>query len=322
MTSGKDPERRSLVFDLLDTYCARHGLRLTAADPYGHAGLVEAPDGRRWFFKGTRFDLNRFGSAEIAADKAYTATFLKQAGVPVPAHHLVRAGDLACDTPARAIRSFAAEAGFPLYVKPNSGREGRDVIRVDGWNALWDALEDLCQRRDLLLVQKAVTGRDLRVLVLEGEILCAIERQSPSVIGDGIQTLSELIAGRETLEPADSRIDNELHRQGVTRKTIPAKGQRLQLLPVANLSAGGTAQFVTGKVPQGVLDLARLATSTLGLTYAGIDLILPASGGPGTGPVVLEVNAAPGLSTLARQGPEASHQVEALYQKLFAVAFR
>ena len=86
--------RRALVFDLLEVYCARKGYRLTAGDGHGHAGMVESPSGKRWLFKGTRFDLNTLGAAEIATDKAYAAAFLKAAGLTVPDGHLVFAHDI------------------------------------------------------------------------------------------------------------------------------------------------------------------------------------------------------------------------------------
>ena len=89
---------RSAVFDLLELYCAENGLCLTAGDSHGHAGFVENGAGKRWFFKGTRFDINPLGAAEIANDKSYSLHFLQQAGVAVPESLLVfgtelRAGD-------------------------------------------------------------------------------------------------------------------------------------------------------------------------------------------------------------------------------------
>jgi glutathione synthase/RimK-type ligase-like ATP-grasp enzyme len=314
--------RRALVFDLLETYCARKGYRLTAGDDHGHAGLVESPSGTRWFFKGTRFDLNTLGAAEIATDKAYAATFLKAAGLAVPDGRLVFARDLREHSqPTQDLLDFAEQHGFPLYVKPNCGREGRDVVRVDTLHALQDTLLTLAKNNDQLLVQPEIRGQELRIVVLDGEVLCAIERRPPQITGDGLRSIAALIGADARLEAVDPRLHVELSQQGLTLEAIPAPGQTVTLLPVVNLSAGGTARIVTGSLAPDLAALARKAVQALALRYAAVDLILPDAAGAESDPIVLEVNAAPGLGNLARQGSEESAAVHQIYDRVFEAMF-
>jgi glutathione synthase/RimK-type ligase-like ATP-grasp enzyme len=318
MTEPSAPEPRALVLRLLESYCARNGLRLSAADPHGHAGLVEGPGGQRWFFKGTRFDLNTQGAAEIANDKAYAAHFLKAAGLNVPAGLFVPASELrgARHLP-KHVLDFAEEKAYPLFVKPNCGREGRDVMRAGNPDDLLAALTGLANRHDQLLVQEEVRGTELRVLLLDGETLCAIERHPPRVTGDGRRSLGELLKAVPAIDAGDERIAAELTRQDLTQASVPAAGRIVTLLPVANLSAGGTARIATSEIASEVAEIARRAVETLALRYAAVDLILSDPPRLDTA-VVLEVNAAPGLANLHRLGETEARQVEEIYERVFA----
>ncbi|ASP35081.1 ATP-dependent carboxylate-amine ligase [Labrenzia sp. VG12] len=330
MTGAADPVTseetasggRSVVFQLLEAFCAGKGYRVTAGDPHGHAGHVESPTGKRWFFKGTRFDLNPYGAAEIANDKAYTCRFLKDAGIAVPASHFVPAASIRSGKrPPEEVLDFAEETGFPLFVKPNEGQEGRDVMRVDTYHNLQNALHLQAKRNEAMLVQEEIRGLDLRVLVLDGEVLCAFERRAPEVTGDGVSSLAELVDAHPSIDPSDGRIDFELSQQALMLESVPEAGQTVTLLPVSNLSSGGSARIITASLAPDLHALARLATRTLGLRYAGIDLIVPFEQRPDTTAVVLEVNAAPGLSNLYRQGWEETAAVKQVYETLFEAAF-
>ncbi|GAB2186544.1 ATP-dependent carboxylate-amine ligase [Roseibium sp. LAB1] len=314
--------RRALVFDLLEAYCARKGYRLTAGDSHGHAGLIESPSGKRWFFKGTRFDLNTLGAAEIATDKAYAAAFLKAAGLAVPEGHLVFARDISDGHRApKDVLDFAGKHGFPLYVKPNCGREGRDVVRVDTCHTLQNALYILARSNDQLLVQPEIRGLELRIIVLDGDVLCAIERRSPRISGDGHRSIAEIIDADPRIDAADPRLAFELSQQGLMMETVPAPGQTVTLLPVVNLSAGGTARIVTGSLAPDLAALARKAAQALALRYAAVDLILTDAASANGDAVILEVNAAPGLGNLARQGSEETAAVNQIYERVFEAMF-
>lgn len=321
--SRKTSERgRSVVFDLLDRYCSQHGLRLTPGDSHGHAGCVENSAGKRWFFKGTRFDINPLGASEIANDKAYSLHFLQQAGIPVPESLLVFSAEISSggQLPA-SLSEFVEKQGFPLFLKPNTGREGQDVMRVGNGVELENALQVLTDTHAQWLVQREVQGRDLRAVVLDGAVLCAIERKAPHVTGDGRLSIAALIDGHPKIVASDARIDAALARQGFTRGSIPGAGNKIALLPVTNLSSGGTAEIITDQLGPDLVETACAATATLGLRYAGVDMIVPEGGWSGTGATVLEVNAAPGLHNLYRQGSLEANCVEAVYTELFGTLF-
>ncbi|MES0812580.1 ATP-dependent carboxylate-amine ligase [Roseibium sp. SCPC15] len=321
-TDARDPDNRSLVFQLLERFCAQRDLRLFAGDPYGHAGVVEGPAGKRWYFKGTRFDLNGLGASEIANDKAYAATFLAEGGITVPDSHFVFSEKIRDGRPIDGdLLAFAREKKFPLFVKPNIGQEGRDVTRVDTLSVLETVLQNLSKDHEHLLVQPEIRGREFRIVILDGEVLCAIERKRPVVIGNGVSPVSELLSAHAKLSASDSRVSRELAAQGLELESVPENGQEVTVLPVTNLSRGGTARIVTADIAPEIIAIVRHAAEILSLRYAGVDVIVPESLSSGNKAVVLEVNAAPGLSNLARQGTEESALVERIYDKIFTALF-
>ena len=318
-----------LVARLLAHYCQRNGLRLEIDPGIGHAGYIEAPNGRRSWFKGTHFDLNSLGAAEIARDKAYAAHFLKQAGFHVPRGILVSApamiDAIRRRNPARAEKmtslaqalSFAEEVGLPVFIKPNDGREGVDVVKVSSPYQLETGLARLFRHHDHLLVQDAVLGRDIRIVVLEGKVLCAIERRPAEVGGDGVRTVEALLAQMPGQTRADHRLLAELAEQGLTLESVPETGQSVRLLPAANLSSGGTGSIVTDALCGAFKEIAVSAGKVLGLTYFGVDMLAPDPSDPAGGYTILEVNAAPGLNQLHRLGAEQAAVAEAAYEQVF-----
>lgn len=314
---------QAIVFQLLEAYCAEKGLRLTAGDPYGHTGLVEGPSGERRFFKGCRFDLNGYGAAEIAKDKACTNRFLELAGIATPASHFVPSDGIGTGAELSAdVHRFTDKTGYPVFVKPNEGQEGRDVLKAVTSKDLLTALQALSTRHAALLVQEAVPGTDLRIVVLDGEVLLAFERLKPIVTGDGTRNVSDLINDQTKLDRTDQRIAIELAQQGLRLDNVPETGQTISLLPVCNLSSGGTARLVTKGLAPELVSIALRAAKALDLRFAGVDLIVSNEHSRNSAAVVLEVNAAPGLNNLYRQGRVEAEAATSTYRKVFEAMLR
>lgn len=320
---------RPLVQRILAGYCEIRGLSLVCDEGSGQAGYIELSDGTRRFFRGCHFDLNPLGAAEIADDKAYTLGFLKRDGFTVPQSLLIHAFDvlagLRVQKPEIAAQmnssedalNFADRIGYPVFVKPNSGQEGEDVLRLNSRIDLERALTELLMRHSSLLVQKAVVGADLRILVLDDDALMALHRQPVHVQGDGQQSIEELALGVSGINFRDPRVEPELMRQGLVPGSVPEKGQTVELLPNKNLSAGATAQDVTGQISDELKEVAVSTCRALNLRYAGIDLIAEKPERSGSSYAVLEVNAAPGLNRYAAQGDTEMQQVTRIYERVF-----
>jgi cyanophycin synthetase len=148
------------------------------------------------------------------------------------------------------------------------------------------------------------------LLVVGDKLVAAARRDPPKVVGDGIQTVAELVAqvnqdprrgsGHST-SLTKIRIDDIaracLANQGFSPETVPAKGQRVNLRNNANLSTGGSATDVTDDVHPEVAARAVAAAHMVGLDICGVDLVCDSILRPieELGGGIVEVNAAPGL---------------------------
>jgi cyanophycin synthetase len=239
----------------------------------------------------------------IAQDKDLTKKLLAAAGVPVPGGRSVVDADDAW--------AAAQEIGLPVVVKPNDGNQGKGVtVNITNEEHLRAAYATARSFRSEVLVERFMPGNDFRLLVVGDKLVAAARRDPPKVVGDGIQTIAQLV-DQVNLDPnrgtghstalTKIRFDAIAHAcladQGFTAESIPELGQRVNLRNNANLSTGGSATDVTEDVHPEVAARAIAAAQMIGLDICGVDVvsdnILQPLEDQGGG--VVEVNAAPGL---------------------------
>jgi len=240
----------------------------------------------------------------IAGDKAATDALLAQLGCPTPGSRL-------CPDADDAVRA-AEEIGYPVVVKPRDGSKGRHVAvglaDAAEVRAAWQRAVD--GGAGGVLVQRVVPGDDHRLLVVDGRLVAAARREPASVTGDGASSVRALVdalnrdprRGRgydRLMEQVD--LDHEalaqLHAQGLSPDAVPAAGRRVRLRATANVSRGGTAVDVTGRVHPDNRAIAERVARLVGLDVAGIDFQSPDIARPWheNGAAILEVNSNPGL---------------------------
>lgn len=318
---------------MLAELAAELGITLEFEPDFGFAGELIFANGRRQLFHNANFNLNGAATRQIANDKAYTAHFLRKHGFAVPTHRVFFSDALnarlptARQRPVAAAAAYAATLGYPVFVKPNDMSQGAFVTKLRDAAPLATVAQQIFAHTDVLLVEQAVTGRDYRVVVLDGRVMAAYERVPLSVVGDGIHDIATLLGrlaqalpaqGRHnaTIDWQDGRIEAKLQEQGWQRGSIVAPGQRVALLDNANLSTGGSAIDISEHIHPGFVELARRACATLGLVLAGVDFIAAdlCQSPDGQSWHILEMNAAPGLEHFAAQGPQQLERVQALYR--------
>jgi cyanophycin synthetase len=239
----------------------------------------------------------------IAQDKELTRTLLAESGIPVPEGRPV---DDAADAWA-----VAQDIGAPIVVKPRYGNQGRGVsvnlVTRDEVERAWILANEIDSS---VVVERFVSGGDYRILVVGGRMVAAARRHPPTVLGDGVSTVRELMdrinedprrCGDHATSLSPMMIDEVavavLREQGLTDHSVPEAGRSVLLRRNANLSTGGSAEDVTDLVHPDVAARAIEAAKVVGLDVAGIDLVtddvtrsLESQRG-----VIIEVNAAPGL---------------------------
>lgn len=140
----------SFVAPIIRKLARRAGVKVVLEPSYNYAGQIELADGRRKYFKGTCFDLNPLGSAEIAKDKVYATFFMRRLG------YKTIEGDSFftpqwCETiksdrgPDLAYR-YACGLGFPVIVKPNALSQGPGVCKVHNKREFQQAVKSFSDR--------------------------------------------------------------------------------------------------------------------------------------------------------------------------------
>ena len=240
---------------------------------------------------------------EIAADKERTKEILGSNGIPVPKGRAVRGYEDALKA--------VSEIGYPVVVKPLNGNHGRGIsVNIKNDEELKIALELSNKISSTAVVENYIKGHDFRLLVIDGKLQAAALREPAYVIGNGKETIKELIDivnedpnrgdGHEkvlTKVKIDEETTRILENQNLSLDTVLEDGKKVYVKSTANISSGGTAVDVTHNVHPINQLMAERISRLIGLNVIGIDLMAETLEQPleqGKSGVV-EVNAGPGF---------------------------
>jgi cyanophycin synthetase len=235
----------------------------------------------------------------ISRDKDLTKQLLGAVGVPVPEGEYVRS--------AAEAREVAESLGYPVVVKPYDGNHGRGVFtNVLNGNEVEQAYAVAIEEGSGVLVERFVRGNEHRLLVVAGRLVAAARGDVATVSGDGRSTIEQLIERQLNSDPRRGRTEDaplnpvrldaaarlELARQGLDGGSVLPEGRRVLIQ-----RNGNVAIDCTDEVHPDTAALVALASRTVGLDIAGIDLVVEDVSRPlgAQGGAVVEVNAGPGL---------------------------
>lgn len=240
---------------------------------------------------------------ELACDKEDTKYLLEQAEIDVPRGDIISRES--------SLEEACGYVGYPLVIKPIDGNHGRgitvDIQNYEDAVVAFHAAKAVSRR---VIVEKFITGEDYRLLVINNVLVAGAKRTPAHVIGDGKQTVEELIKevnsdprrgyGHEkvlTQITINDLTKTIIKDAGKTLETVLKKGEQLILKDTANLSTGGTAEDITDIIHPANVSMAERISKIIDLDICGIDIMTSDISQPlsETGGAVLEVNAGPGF---------------------------
>ena len=169
-------------------------------------------------------------------DKRTCMQYLVAKGLPVPKTFITNH----VSTLDFALEEFCPP---PVVIKLLSSTQGLGVILGDTQNSAMSIMEAFIRMKEKVILQEFIreaNGSDLRVFIVDNEIVAAMERKA-----------------------RDGEFRSNLHRGATARRIFLSPAER---------------------------EVAKEAARTMKLHVAGVDLLRS-----GNGPLVLEVNASPGL---------------------------
>jgi len=279
----------------------RRGIPITRI---GNESLVRLGYGKHSrLIESTLTDATSCISADISCNKQLTKFLLNENKIPVPFGKIVYSEISAL--------MVADQIGTPVVIKPFDGNQGKGVhLCLKNEKEIKEAFRDAAKYSKGIIVEKYVSGRDFRILVVGGKVRAVSERLPASVTGDGVHTVRELVGitnqdpdrGEQHEKPLtkiclDSVAESILAKNGISAEFIPEQGQEVILRENANLSTGGTAVDCTDIIHPENIEIAEKAAATIGLDIAGIDVVSEniSESILDTGGAVVEVNTAPGI---------------------------
>ena len=260
----------------------------------------------------------------ISCDKNLTKTLLQACGVPIPEGRLVSGAEDAWEA--------AQSIGVPVVVKPRDANHGRGVFTdLSGREEIENAYQVAVNEGSGVIVERFVRGNEHRLLVVGNRMVAAARGETAWVVGDGRSTVRQLVTDQLDSDPRrganedfplnfieldDPVVAADLARQGHTRQTVPAEGQRVMVQ-----RNGNVAFDCTDEVHPDVAVAVVLAARIVGLDVAGIDVVTTDVSRPleEQGGAIVEVNAGPGLLMHIRPASGRPRPVgEAIVDSLFA----
>ncbi|MCT2276281.1 N-acetylglutaminylglutamine synthetase [Micromonospora chalcea] len=289
----------------------RRGIRVEVTDP--HWGELKLTTGGRTIH--TRESLSELTSAVAMSrcdDKRVTRRILTEAGLSVPR------GRTATGEPDDV--AFLNDVG-PVVVKPARGEQGNGItVGVRTPEALTAAVELARRFCPDVLIEELRAGEDLRVVVIDHEVVAAAVRRPAQITGDGVHDITELIerqsrrraaaTGGESRIPVDDMTREVVAEAGYRMHDVLPEGEVLAVRRTANLHTGGTIHDVTAELHPAIAEACVTASRALDIPVTGLDLLVPAPDQPEH--VFIEANERPGLANHEPQ-PTAERFVDLLF---------
>jgi GNAT-family acetyltransferase (TIGR03103 family) len=208
-----------------------------------------------------------------------------------------------------------------LVVKPARGEQGWGitvgVVDSDGLKNAVEAARRVCP--DVLLEARC-HGDDLRVVVIDAEVVAAAVRRPPAITGDGVRTIAELVdelsrqrqatTDGASQVPLDEVTADVVRDGGYEFDDVLPDGHTIPVRRTANLHTGGTIVDVTDRLHPALAEVAVEAAVAVGAPVLGLDLIV--ADVEDAGYHLIEANEQPGLANHEPR-PTAARFVDLLF---------
>jgi glutathione synthase/RimK-type ligase-like ATP-grasp enzyme len=219
---------------------------------------------------------NNEGAYKIPKNKYLTYKIYKKNNLPVPEFILIthkNKNKILKDT----------ILGFPCVLKPIDGTGGKDVNSfINNKENFKKILNLLIKKYNKVLYEQHIIGKNYRILIFENKIIDVIERQNPFIIGNGFNTIVQLIEKKNKKNKKNKIFETKMNKadwgyikkQGYNKNDILPKNTKVIITNTVNVHNGAIPVRINlDSIPEINKKMFLKATSLMKLICSGIDFI-------------------------------------------------
>ncbi len=170
-----------------------------------------------------------------------------------------------------------------IVVKPCSQWGARGVsTNITTPEELKAALKNARRYEPAILLEKMVAGEDYRLVFIDYQFVCALQRRPACVIGNGRDTIRKLITAQNrrcvAIDPVhriplDRETTRFLNTSGLSLANIPETDREVIVRQTANYHTGGIVDDISDQVSPALIELGRRIAKKACLPVTGIDFV-------------------------------------------------
>lgn len=223
------------------------------------------------YIKQNMLSLNEIVPSEIVSDKYATYEVLKNNNIPTIEYEMIfnpnkRNKYIDKNISEKIIESFNKYNKL-VVIKPNDGNSGNNVFKCKSIKEVEIAIQKIFEEKtSLSICPYYEIEAEYRIVYLFGECLLVFGKYKPYVIGNGINSVFELMQ--------QNNMENFLDKLSSKRqKYIPENNEKIEISWKHNLSEGARVKIVNDDCFKNRLEiLAKEAAKAVNINFATIDI--------------------------------------------------
>lgn len=256
----------SVFYNLIKKICDEKGIAMKDTS-FGYV-IELSKNGIVRHIVGDSLELNSVSSYKIASDKFACYSVLVQNEIPTIKYNMIfnpqTRSEYENNDFLKAMILFD-QYGGKVILKANNSSSGKDVFYITSKEELKNKIiAEFANGKDSLSICPFYDIKfEYRSIYLDGEIIFCFKKEKPFVIGNGINSLGELIG--------KSEIDNTYEMLDLNY--IPQKDERVEIAWKHNLCQGGVPNInIDDETRKKVCNLAKTAGDSIGIKFASVDI--------------------------------------------------
>ncbi len=217
-----------------------------------------------------KFSLNNQAISLIIDDKYALYDLCKLYNIPVIEHQIIYNPESSLGINSlNEVAYYFKKYNKDIVLKPNNGNEGNDVYHITNQKDLNIYLKKLFNKNfSISLCPYYNIESEYRIVILDGVVKLIYEKVKPLVVGNGINTIKELLISLNPFYFKNKKLDEKYN-------VILKKGEKYLFDWRFNLSKGAIAKFVNNKdLEEKLSKMALGITNKIGATFVNVDIVL------------------------------------------------